>query len=759
MDIVTTEKHNTKPCYEEYLSSDHQWKGHSSKITEDTEVTVEGKTIKVNQLIEVARTDNTGYTQNRRSFKNRYPSFPDDAGYIKIGSDKKPLEKNWQKTPYSKADLESWYDQHPDVLGIGLLLGHQGVIAIDLDGHGAIEKIKQLTGKSTLEEIFGHTVAVTSGIPYRCQFFYRVPPGLFEDLTCSTISTNRKTYIKPDHKIKTDQIEFRYRGHQSVLDGNHPITGYYRFLPGHSFADFDEIPQLPPLLIDMITKLHNKDIQQALALLPQLDADDYHTWTQVGMALKSLSHSHSIDLYSEWLNWSKESTKFKSEQECSDKWNSFPLKPDFNPLAKLKHLSAANVTTAAHNDKDNPETTKQRIVDTLQQGLSKSDLTIELQKIKQDSSFNLDKDFNHFVNDIKQEHQPQNQKKKQKIPFESKSFEDVEITEKSYLVDALKIRKEWLYLLTAPPKTGKSVLATNISACMAKGKPFLGYKCEQGKVLYLSLDEPETQTKENFISLGIADGDADNKNLVFVFDIPRSSTLDFIDSLDATLERDKPDIVVIDSLIKMFQSTGLDENKQEAGDFIAQVYEVICQTHNAAGIIISHTSKSDKNGSTAYNSRGHSSIEGHVGGTFLLLEKTSNKNYRKLTYRGRGYCPDLEFTFNNEEEWSSKGAFSLTSNKQIQEASSAKDKIYHLICVSSGLTNKQIVARLDVDIKIKTVNQYLSKMKAESKVIDKDGYWYVASEPSTTQYDWDTEALIAEMEEEERLAEQRWDRD
>ena len=666
------------------------------------------------------------------------------------------MEKNWQKTPYSKADIESWYDRHPDVLGIGLLLGHQGVIAIDLDGYGAIEKIKQLTGKSTLEEIFGHTVAVTSGIPYRCQFFYRVPSGLFEDLTCSTISTNRKTYIKPDHKIKTDQIEFRYRGHQSVLDGNHPITGVYRCLPGHSFADFDEIPQLPPLLIAMIS--NRKDIKDVLTLLPHIDSEDYIKWRDTGIALKGLSIQWNLDLFQEWLEWSKKASNYKDEGECRKKWDSFPDNPNFDPIAKIKYLAGA--TSANRADKDPPKTTKQRILDVLTQDLPESDEITALTDIKNSSAYNLDKDFNRLVDALRKEKKTQTtqttQSRKYKleaIDVDDPSFqEDVE-GEEDYLVDSLLERGK-LYMLSAPPKTGKSVLSTNLAYCITTGKTFCHLKCKQGKVLYISIDELIRDTNRKFKLLGLYDQPKEiRKKLKLCYKFPQKmSESDLLEALNVLLEDSKPDIVLLDSWAMLTQIANIDENKREAGDFAGKLRKLISVKHKATAVMIFHNSKGDKNGFTSYNARGHSSVEAAVDGILILSENPSrDKKYRKLQTRARIASPDLELIFNDEMQWSELGAFSLVSNNKIQKATTDQEKIYNLICANYGLTRKDIAERLKINAN--SVSSYLTKLKKDGKIIDKKVdkkiYWVNKSDPVNMQKEWDGEQQLAyELEQE-----------
>lgn len=59
--------------------------------------------------------------------------------------------------------------------------------------------------------------------------------------------------------------------------------------------------------------------QQALSVLSSHRADDYHTWVEVGQALKAGFGDSGLPL---WEGWSAQSPKYKPG-ECARKWNSF----------------------------------------------------------------------------------------------------------------------------------------------------------------------------------------------------------------------------------------------------------------------------------------------------------------------------------------------------------------------------------------------------------------------------------------------------
>jgi RecA-family ATPase len=64
-----------------------------------------------------------------------------------------------------------------------------------------------------------------------------------------------------------------------------------------------------------------------------------------------------------------------------------------------------------------------------------------------------------------------------------------------------------LSVLAGKPKAGKSTIARQLGAAVAQGKRFLDRETEQGPVLYLALEEKESQIKAHFQALGLTESD------------------------------------------------------------------------------------------------------------------------------------------------------------------------------------------------------------------------------------------------------------
>ena len=85
------------------------------------------------------------------------------------------------------------------------------------------------------------------------------------------------------------------------------------------------------------TETINKDdldtISRLVNILSIERADDYFNWIEVGMCL----HNISKNLLEDWIEFSKRSEKFESEEFCKSKWNTFKNSKDGLTFGSLYH--------------------------------------------------------------------------------------------------------------------------------------------------------------------------------------------------------------------------------------------------------------------------------------------------------------------------------------------------------------------------------------------------------------------------------------
>jgi hypothetical protein len=156
---------------------------------------------------------------------------PDSWKFTPIGNEKKPFLANWQKTPLNKSQICSKYQSDDKFKAIGLLTGENsgGIIAIDHDGASCDRLIEELSGLS-VDESLPPTVTFTSGKPGRYQKLYQIPDE-FREILRKLTNIKVSTDVTGDDG-KQEQVEFRYNGSQSVIMGNHPETGSYKWVEG-----------------------------------------------------------------------------------------------------------------------------------------------------------------------------------------------------------------------------------------------------------------------------------------------------------------------------------------------------------------------------------------------------------------------------------------------------------------------------------------------------------------------------------------------
>jgi hypothetical protein len=131
---------------------------------------------------------------------------------------KAPYRKDWTKSNLDRCQCIEEF-KSGTATGIGLKLGHGGLLAIDVDGTSAATLLGQLAGENTLQD-FAKTIAWTSGREGRAQYLFFVPESERERIRTRKIKTG-----EIDSDGKEEALEFRWLGSQSVLPPSiHPDT-------------------------------------------------------------------------------------------------------------------------------------------------------------------------------------------------------------------------------------------------------------------------------------------------------------------------------------------------------------------------------------------------------------------------------------------------------------------------------------------------------------------------------------------------------
>jgi len=214
-------------------------------------------------------------------------------------------------------------------------------------------------------------------------------------------------------------------------------------------------------------------------------------------------------------------------------------------------------------------------------------------------------------------------------------FEAKSQTKTVWQVDGL-IKEGDLVILSARPKTAKSIVALNLAACVAMGIPFLGRKVAQGRALFVAYERHDL-TLQRAQKMGLEGCEDFMLWDKMAFGMPRIDALDFWQEFITT---NGVKLFIVDTLAHFIRPE-LDRlrNAINAYDHIGNVMErlqVFASETGCTVVLIHLTTKDDR------KLLGISAINDAVGVVFHLKRKGNGIFYLKAT--GNGIDDDFFFT-------------------------------------------------------------------------------------------------------------------
>jgi hypothetical protein len=234
-----------------------------------------------------------------------------------------------------------------------------------------------------------------------------------------------------------------------------------------------------------------------------------------------------------------------------------------------------------------------------------------------------------------------------------------------------------LVILSAQPKVGKTLLATDLVLATVSGSTFMGEKIEKGKVLYVTSDESLQSLARRFKASGfglLSEEEKANICIMTSFDIGSQARL------QAKLNEFKPSLVIFDSLTSISRRSGISENDAEFSRPIYQLRDLLAN-HNASGILIHHNNKS-KEARGIEKMAGSLRIAAAAWGIWQLSPDSQDTNMRKLSIVPRETEASNHFlSINNRAEWIEKGIYSYLGEigDEIGEKRTAGQKIIQIL--------------------------------------------------------------------------------
>ena len=200
------------------------------------------------------------------------------------------------------------------------------------------------------------------------------------------------------------------------------------------------------------------------------------------------------------------------------------------------------------------------------------------------------------------------------------------------LIEGL-LREGHKMLLAAPSKAGKSFLLMELAVCIAEGRPWLGRKVRQGRVLYVNLELDPVSCKHRFRDIYEAMGGGTRQNDVLVLNLRGRSVP--LDRLAPTLIRRYKDrhlkAMIIDPIYKVI--TG-DENAASDMALFCNLFDSIATECGCAMVYSHHFSKgaASKYGNAADRASG-SGVFSRDPDAILAMSELSVDEGKVATYR------------------------------------------------------------------------------------------------------------------------------
>ena len=167
-------------------------------------------------------------------------------------------------------------------------------------------------------------------------------------------------------------------------------------------------------------------------------------------------------------------------------------------------------------------------------------------------------------------------------------------------------------LLAAAPGTGKSTMLYNWALSVATGRSWSKRRCKKGKVLIIQCDEPVVDAAEKLDIIGFGEDGLAFDDVGFV-EVWR---FDQVPQLLERIKKDRPQLIVIDSLTSCLAGMDVDLIRSDAGNCIYQLRDIANQ-YGCSIVILHHLNKSG-------GIRDSSSFEANVSEVVKLYKPDNN---------------------------------------------------------------------------------------------------------------------------------------
>lgn len=272
--------------------------------------------------------------------------------------------------------------------------------------------------------------------------------------------------------------------------------------------------------------------------------------------------------------------------------------------------------------------------------------------------------------------------------YSFKEIQEMNIPEPVAIVEDLLYKKN-LSILSAKPKVGKSTLARFLSSQVNSGGIFLGRKCIRSRVLYFSLEEPLFNVKRDFEAIMVQ-----NPEDLFIINELELPTLK---SIEQTVQKMKPDLVIIDTMIHATQVPDINDYYKNTAALAS--YRALANKNDCHIMFIHHSKKGDSSG--AESVLGSSGIIGSVD-LIINLDKKSNDSraIQSVGRSGQDFCGE---SLNYDKNTKHFSLFPANSTNQLV------DDVRREIELNPGVSQDEL--RVKLRKRTQSISEALSELE------------------------------------------------
>ena len=154
------------------------------------------------------------------------------------------------------------------------------------------------------------------------------------------------------------------------------------------------------------------------------------------------------------------------------------------------------------------------------------------------------------------------------------------------------LRRGHKMFLAGPSKAGKSFALIELAICIAEGLPWMGFKCAQGKVMYVNLELDRASCLHRFRDVRQAMG-APSQHGVSIWNL-RGMNVDMESLARAMVARYRKEgyiVVIIDPIYKVMRAN--ENSAYETAQF-CNLLDKVCMEMNCSVVYCHHHSKGDQ---------------------------------------------------------------------------------------------------------------------------------------------------------------------